>query len=115
MKSSFEDVLGLMTHQRGVVGCLVVGEEDGLVIDANVQVGIHESAIAALGAALYRKARLASAAAGLGEALFLRLDADRGHLCVAGHGELLLVTVAEPRANIGLIRAAMLRSLGALV
>jgi predicted regulator of Ras-like GTPase activity (Roadblock/LC7/MglB family) len=112
--SPFEGVLALLIRQRGVLGCLVVGEADGIVVDANVQVGIQSNVVAALAAALYRKARLCSAAAGLSTVSFLQLEAERGHICAIGRDGLVLVTLAEPRAHIGRIRGAMLESLGAL-
>jgi predicted regulator of Ras-like GTPase activity (Roadblock/LC7/MglB family) len=65
--------------------------------------------VAALAASLYRRSRLAGEAAGLGDTGFLQLDAEDGRLCAAGYGELVIVAVAESRANAGLIRAEMLR------
>src|SRR5919108_6317241 len=114
MNSPFGELLSALIRQRGVLGCLVVGESDGLVVDANVQVGIQANALAALAAALYRKTRLCSQAAGLGTVAFLQLEAERGHICAAGRDGLVLVTFAEPRAHIGLVRAAMLQSVEAL-
>ena len=55
--------------------------------------------VAALAASLYRKARLCSAAAGLGTVSFLQLDAERGHICAVGRvGS--SSCVAEPRAHV---------------
>ena len=54
------DLLSTLIRQRGVLGCLVVGERDGIIVDANVQVGVRSNVVAALAAALYRKARLSS-------------------------------------------------------
>ncbi len=102
--SPFENVLAILIRQRGVLGCLVVGEADGIVVDSNVQVGIQSNVVAALAAALYRKARLCSAAAGLSTVGFLQLEAERGHICAIGREGLVLVTLAEPRAHIGRIR-----------
>ena len=73
--SPFQGVLSMLIRQRGVLGCLVVGEADGIIVDSNVQVGIQSNVVAALAAALYRKARLCSAAAGLEHD---RLPAARG-------------------------------------
>ena len=44
----------------------------------------------------------------------MQLDAERGRICAAGRGELLLVVVAEPSANVGLIRVEMLKAAEAL-
>lgn len=110
----FEGVLSLLIRQRGVLGCLIVGEADGIIVDSNVQVGIQANVVAALAAALYRKARLTSAAAGLSAIGFLQLEAERGHVCAIGRDGLVLVTLAEPRAHIGRIRGAMIESVSVL-
>lgn len=114
MSSPFEDLLSTLIRQRGVLGCLVVGERDGIIVDSNVQVGVPEAVVAALAAALYRRARLSSQAAGLGQVTFLQLEAERGHVCAVGREGLVIVTLAEPRAHIGLIRGAMLQSVESL-
>ena len=114
MSSPFEGMLERLTRQRGVVGCLIVGEDDGIIVDVNVQVGIDAPVIAALAAALYRRARLSSEAAGLATVTFLQLEAERGHLCMAGRDGLVIVTITEPKAQIGLIRGAMLQSVETL-
>jgi predicted regulator of Ras-like GTPase activity (Roadblock/LC7/MglB family) len=45
---------------------------------------------------------------------FLQLEAERGHVCAVGREGLVIVTLAEPRAHIGLIRGAMLQSVESL-
>jgi predicted regulator of Ras-like GTPase activity (Roadblock/LC7/MglB family) len=111
MKSHLTPILSALTRQRGVTGSLLVDEADGVIIDATLHVGMKGSAFAALAASLYRKARLSADAAGLGGVTFLRLRAEQGHVCAAGKNELVLVTVADSRANIGLIRQEMLKAL----
>jgi predicted regulator of Ras-like GTPase activity (Roadblock/LC7/MglB family) len=96
-----------------VSGCMVVGEADGMIVDSNLQVGVNGEAFAALSASLYRKARRAAQAAGFGEAGFFELDADGGRVCAAGRSELVIVVVAEPRVNVGLLRVEMLKALEA--
>jgi predicted regulator of Ras-like GTPase activity (Roadblock/LC7/MglB family) len=114
MKTPFGELLASLIRQRGVSGSLVVSEDDGIVVDSNLQVGVNGPVVAALAASLYRKARLSSRTAGLGEVAFLTLEAEQGRVCAVGRNALVLVTVAEPRANIGLIRVEMLRALGEL-
>ena len=114
MSSPFSGILGSLIRQRGVLGSLVVDERDGIVVDSNLSVGLRGPVVAALAASLYRKARLSSAAAGLGSAAFLQLEAERGRICAAGRNDLVIVIVAEPRANIGLIRMEMLRAVESL-
>jgi predicted regulator of Ras-like GTPase activity (Roadblock/LC7/MglB family) len=114
MKSPFGARLEALGRIRGVSGAMVVGESDGLVIDAILQEGTRGDVVAALAASLYRRARLAVGAAGLGSSGFLQLDAEEGRICAAGigDGDLVLVALAETRANIGLIRMEMLRDPG---
>ncbi|HEX6535379.1 MAG TPA: roadblock/LC7 domain-containing protein [Gemmatimonadaceae bacterium] len=114
MTSPFEELLTRVTRLRGVLGCIVVGESDGIIVDASVQVGVEGQVVAALAAALYRRARITSEAAGLASVAFLQLEAERGHVCAAGRDGLVIVALTEARAPIGTIRAAMLQSVEAL-
>ena len=107
-------MLASLTRQRGVLGSMVVSEADGIIVDSNLQVGVKGPVVAALAASLYRKARLSARAAGLGAATFVQLEAARGRVCAVGRDDLVLVTVAETRANVGLIRVEMLKAVGAL-
>ena len=114
MTSSYTPILETLTRQRGVRASLVVSEGDGLVVDANLRFGQDGDRVAALAASMYRKARLSAGAARLGAVAFLQLDAERGRICAAGHGDLVLVVVADASANVGLIRVELLRALEAL-
>ncbi|MBI3567318.1 MAG: hypothetical protein HY084_03820 [Gemmatimonadetes bacterium] len=111
MTSPFTAVLGSLIRHRGVSGCLVVGERDGMIVEANLQIGVKGDAIAALSASLYRKARRSALAAGFGEAGFFELTADGGRVCAVGRNELVLVVIGEPGVNVGIIRVEMLRAL----
>ena len=115
MKTQLNQIISGLTRQRGVSGSLLVDEGDGVIIDATLHVGMKGPAFAALAASLYRKARLSADAAGLGGVTFLRLRAAEGHVCAAGKNDMVLVTVADARANIGLIRMEMLKALERLV
>ena len=114
MRSPFAEMLGTLTRQRGVLGAMVVGESDGLIVDSSLQVGVKGPVVAALAASLYRRARKSADAAGVGTATFLQLEAERGRVCAVGRNDLVLVTVAEPRANVGMLRIEMLRALDGL-
>lgn len=114
MSSPFDTVLDVLTRQRGVTAGLVVSETDGIVVDARLRIGERGDRVAALAASLYRKARLSATAAGLGAVGFLQLEAQRGRVCAAGRGDLVLVVVAAKDANVGLIRVEMLRALDQL-
>ena len=108
-------MLESLARQRGVQASLIVSESDGLIIDANLRFGQDGDRIAALAASLYRKARLSAGAAWLGAVAFLQLDAERGRICVAGgRGDLIIVVVAEPAANVGLIRVELLKAVDQL-
>ena len=113
MSSPFSALLASLIRHRGVTGCIVVGEADGMVVDSNLQIGVNGEAFAALTASLYRKARRAATAAGFGETGFFELDAEGGRVCAAGRNLLVLVVVSESRANVGLLRVEMLKALGA--
>jgi predicted regulator of Ras-like GTPase activity (Roadblock/LC7/MglB family) len=111
VSSPFTLMLSTLVRHRGVTGCLVVGEADGMIVDSSVQIGVNGDAFAALTASLYRKAQRAAAAAGFGETGFFELDADGGRVCAAGRNELVIVVIAEPRVNVGLLRVEMLKAL----
>ena len=113
-QSPFSAMLSALARHRGVTGSMVVGEGDGLVVDSNLRVGVRGGAVAALAASLYRKVRRSSHAAGFGGVTFLQLEAERGRLCVAGRGRLVLVAVAERDVNVGLLRAEMRAALEGL-
>jgi predicted regulator of Ras-like GTPase activity (Roadblock/LC7/MglB family) len=114
MNTDFTAVLESLTRQRGVRASLVVSANDGITVDSNLQIGQDGSRVAALAASLYRKARRSAQAAGLGMTGFMHLDAESGRLCIIGGDEIVLVVVAEPDANVGLIRVEMLRAAEAL-
>jgi predicted regulator of Ras-like GTPase activity (Roadblock/LC7/MglB family) len=113
-KTPYAELLAMLSRHRGVVGSFVVSERDGLAVDSNVQIGVHAEAVAALAASLHHKARLACGAAGCGVVTFLRLDAERGGILAAGRDDLVLVTISEARANVGLLRVEMMRAAKAL-
>ena len=114
MASPFTSMLQGLSRQRGVRAALIASEQDGIVIDSNLQIGQQGDRVAALAASLYRKARLSSTAAGLGAVSFLQMEAPYGRICAAGAGELVLVVVAAATVNVGLIRVEMLRSAAAI-
>jgi predicted regulator of Ras-like GTPase activity (Roadblock/LC7/MglB family) len=114
MSSPFTALLSSLIRHRGVTGCMVVGEADGMIVDSSLQIGVNGDAFAALTASLYRKARRAAQAAGFGETGFFELDAEDGRICAAGRNDLVLVVIAERRVNVGLLRVEMLKALEAL-
>jgi len=112
--SVFTPLIGAVTRHRGVSACLVVSEEDGIVVDGTAQIGVSTAAFAALTASLYRKAARAAEAAGFGQVGFFELEAERGRVLAAGRNGLVVVAVAETRVNVGLLRVELLRAAEAL-
>lgn len=112
MSAALRPVLEHLTRQRGVRASLIVSESDGLVIDSSLRFGQNGERVAALAASVYRKARRSAQAARLGAVTFLQLDAERGRICVAGGAnDLVIVMVADPEANVGLIRVELFKAL----
>lgn len=111
----FTAMLQTLSRQRGVNAALVVSEQDGIVVDSNLQIGQSGERVAALAASLYRKARLSARAAGMGGVSFMQLEAPRGRICAVGAGDLVLVIVAASAVNVGLVRVELLRAAAELV
>lgn len=112
--SAFGPLIASVTRHRGVSACLVVSEEDGIVVDATAQIGVDTAVFAALMASLYRKAARAATSAGFGGITFCDLEAERGRVLAAGRNGLVVVAVADPRANLGILRVDLLRAAGGL-
>ena len=108
--------LDLITRVRGVRGAMLVSAEDGLIVAEQLMEGIKGSAVAALAASLAGKLRRAMEAAGTGTSVFWHLQAEQGALLVVpgggahADGGILVVAVAEPDVNIGLVRLELLRA-----
>ncbi|MCU0626175.1 MAG: roadblock/LC7 domain-containing protein, partial [Gemmatimonadaceae bacterium] len=105
----YTDCVDELLSTAGVLAALVVSRDDGIVVDGNAHVGVDMDAVAALAASLYVRSAAAARAADGGTPGFLHMEAEQGRLCIAPNGELLLVTVAEPFANLGFLRLAMRR------
>jgi len=109
--ASFGHALDHVTRVRGVRGAMVVAGDDGLVVAEQLMEGIRGSAVAALAASLAQRLRKAMEAAGVATSLFWHLQCEQGALLVvpAASG-VLLVAVAAPDVNIGLVRLELLRA-----
>ncbi len=112
--SAYASLIAAVTRHRGVSACLVVVEEDGIVVDATAQIGVDTSVFAALMASLYRKAARAATSAGFGGITFCELEAERGRVLAAGRNGLVVVAVADSRANLGILRVDLLRAAAGL-
>jgi predicted regulator of Ras-like GTPase activity (Roadblock/LC7/MglB family) len=105
--------LDLVTRIRGVRGAMLVSSEDGLVVAEQLMEGIKGPAVAALAASLAGRLRRAMEAAGTGTSVFWHLQAEQGAILVVpgdAAGGIIVVAVAEPDVNIGLVRLELLRA-----
>jgi predicted regulator of Ras-like GTPase activity (Roadblock/LC7/MglB family) len=104
-------VLDLVTRVRGVRGAMLVAGDDGLVVAEQLMEGIKGPAVAALAASLASRLRRALEAAGVGAGQFWHLQAEQGALLVVtAPSGVLVVAVAEPDVNVGLVRLELLRA-----
>ncbi|HEY6808596.1 MAG TPA: roadblock/LC7 domain-containing protein [Gemmatimonadales bacterium] len=109
--SAFTEALDRVTRVRGVRGAMIVAGDDGLVVAEQLMEGIKGAAVAALAASLASRLRRAMEAAGVGAGVFWHLQAENGALLVVpGSSGMLLVAVAEPGVNAGLVRLELLRA-----
>ena len=111
--ASYGRALDLVTRVHGVRGAMLVSADDGIIVAEQLMEGIKGPAVAALAASLATRLRRAMEAAGLGASLFWHLQAEQGALLVvptAGGGGTLVVAVAEPDVNVGLVRLELLRA-----
>lgn len=109
--NGFARALDLVTRVRGVRGAMLVAGDEGLVIAEHLMEGIKGTAVAALAASLASKLRRAMEGAGVGASLFWHLQGDAGALLVvpAASG-VLVVAVADPDVNVGMVRLELLRA-----
>lgn len=107
MTTTFDSVVARLERQRGVLGVMLVGMDDGMVIAGDAGSGRDSDTAAALAASLFRRTRMAASEAGLGDAGFIRLEADRGHMCAIARGDVVIVAVAANGINLGKLRLEM--------
>ena len=111
MSGRFQGILDTITRVRGVRGAMIVGCDDGLVVAESLMEGVRGNAVAALASSLTKHAANAMSASGAGAPHFLHLQAAHGVLlAVAGRSEILVVAVAEPSVNVGLVRLELIRA-----
>ena len=108
MTSDYDAVVEQIERHPGVLGAMLVGVDDGMVIARTNALGDSWESAAALASSLFRKTKQAADNAGLGTATFVRLEADRGHVCATANGEIVLVAVTDRKINLGKLRLEML-------
>lgn len=116
MKGALAEVVATLSHLPGVLAAMIVGATDGLIIETSAMHGAPAGAAdsrrhtAALAAYLYSKVTRASDAARLGVPVFMRLEAERGQICIVGASDVVLVTIVSPDANLGRVRLDMMKA-----
>jgi predicted regulator of Ras-like GTPase activity (Roadblock/LC7/MglB family) len=116
MKARLAEVVANLSHLAGVSAAMIVGAGDGLIVETSPVKGAASGApdfrkhTAALAAYLYAKVSRASHAARLGTPSFMRLEAERGHVCVVGADDVVVVTIVTSEANLGRVRLDMMQA-----
>lgn len=114
MSDPYRTSVERLSRVSGVRGALVVEVEAGIPVSAELAEDVSGPAVAALAAALYRRSNSAAAGAGFGPAHTLHLETSEGHVIMVGAGDLMVVVVAEPAAQLGLVRLEANRAAEAL-
>lgn len=110
MSISFEAALERLSRVPGVRGALIVDGEAGLPVVAELSAEVDGAPLAALAASVFRRTSRAADSAGFGQLSTLQLEAEGGHVVMAGAGELMVVAVADRAAQIGLVRLEVYRA-----
>ncbi len=111
MSMRFRGILDTITRVRGVRGAMIVGYQDGLVISDSLMEGVRGNAVAALTSSLTKYVANATSACGAGAPHFLHVQAAGGALLAVARGtEILVVAIADPSVNIGLVRLELIRA-----
>lgn len=104
MNDLFSAAVERVSRVAGVRGALLVDSEAGVPVISELREGVNETAVAALAASLFRRTAAASETADFGRLNTLQLEADGGHVVAVDAGDLILVVVVEPDAQLGLVR-----------
>jgi hypothetical protein len=110
MSETVNAALARLTRVAGVQGALVVDAEAGVPVASELAADVPETALAALAASLFRRTAEAVQAGGFGAPRTLQLEAKAGHIVVAAAGALFVVVLAEPGAQLGLVRVQVRRA-----
>jgi len=114
MSDPYRTSVERLSRVSGVRGALVVELETGVPVSAELAEDVSGPAVAALAAALYRRSHSAASGAGFGPARTLQLETTAGHVLMVGAGDLVIVVVTEPAAQLGLVRLEANRAAEAL-
>lgn len=114
MREPVARALKRLTRAAGVQGAMVVDAGAGVAVASELAADVQETALAAMAGSLFNRTADASRSSGLGAVRLLQLDAEKGHVVVAGAGPLLVVALTESGAQLGLVRAEAKRAAGEL-
>jgi predicted regulator of Ras-like GTPase activity (Roadblock/LC7/MglB family) len=104
----FDDIVARLERHAGVHGVMLVGIDDGMVIAGDAGPGRDSDTAAALASLVYRRTRTAADEAGLGDARFVRLEAEFGQMCATAHDDVLVVAMTSNQINLGKLRLDMM-------
>jgi predicted regulator of Ras-like GTPase activity (Roadblock/LC7/MglB family) len=110
MTDVLRSIVRELTRIPGARGALVVDASAGVPVTSELEAGLSDTALAALSAALFRRAAEAVGASGHGPLRTLQLEAAGGQLVLAGAGPLLVAVLASPSAQLGLVRVRAARA-----
>lgn len=114
MTEAYERALESILRVDGVRAAILVDAAMGVPVVMETDPDVDGDATAALAAELFRRTARGAELAGTGELRTLQLAASEGHLLVAGAGDLLVVALAAPDAQLALLRVEAGRAAGAL-
>ncbi len=101
-----KEVLENLTQVSGVRGSLFVGR-DGMIIAADLPADVSEDRVAAVAGAIAATVEDSLSRLERGPLVHAQIDADAGKVFLQEAGPGLLVVLAQPDVNTGLIRLEM--------
>lgn len=115
--NEFRRLLREMSRLPGVRAAMVGTLEEGLVVDAELMIGVAGEPVAAFTASLLKRTRRSLRAGDLGSLDFVQVEAEGGYLFAAapgGESDLFLAVVADGGVSPGMVRVEMKRGLETL-
>lgn len=112
--ADYERALEPLLRVDGVRAAILVDADMGVPVVVEADPGVDADAAAALAAELFRRTARGADLAGAGALRTLQLAAEDGHLLVAGAGDMLIVAVAAPDAELAVLRVEAGRVAGTL-
>jgi predicted regulator of Ras-like GTPase activity (Roadblock/LC7/MglB family) len=111
---AYERALETVLRVDGVRAAILVDASMGVPVVMEADPDVDADAAAALAAELFRRTARGAELAGTGSLRTLQLAAAEGHLLVTGAGELLVVALAAPDAQLATLRVEVTRAAGGL-